>query len=291
MIGPPFTLTKLVFIALLALLVWTFLAFQIRRQWRDRQERRQFAHAGGLRAERPADRRRMAARVFIFFLVAGAIAYVGFEQFGPPQARSHLRTIGARVDTVMRGVMFTLVALVALLFLFYLITRDRALIAAAKLALAGNHRDAEALLRTAIRDKGETETRLTALGLLLMEQDRLDEALATLEDARRLARRPATALNNCAMALKKLGRLDEARQRLDDALQLEPDHFIALTNSCLLLARMGLETQAFDRLDRAENIYQRYDPSQVKPWKPLLEECRQALPRAHGFPITQPPPV
>jgi len=291
MFGPPFTPTRLVISGLFAVLACIYFALEIRRQWRNRQERRQFAQAGGLRGQRPFNRRRLATSLFIFCLIAGAVAYSCFEQFGSPQTRSNLRTLATRIDTVFKGVMIVLGALVALGILLLLITRDRTLPAVAKLALAGNHTEAEALLRRAIQEKGESERRLTALGVLLMEQNRLDESLAAFESARRLARRPATAMNNAALALKKLGRLDEARQLFDDALRLEPNHFIALTNSCLLLAEMGHETEAFDRLNRAEEIYARYDPSHVKPWKPLLEECRRALPRSHGFPITQPPPV
>jgi tetratricopeptide (TPR) repeat protein len=185
----------------------------------------------------------------------------------------------------MKWALIAFAAFFALLLLLYFIARDRTVSVATKLALAGKHREAEDLIRGVIRDKGETAARLMALGSVLMNQNRLDEALAAFESARRLARRPATAMNNCAMALRKLGRRDEARQLLDDALRLEPNHFIALTNSCLVLAEMGLETEAFGRLERAEEIYQRYDPSQVKPWKPVLEECRQALPRAKGFPV------
>lgn len=285
MIGPPFTPTKLVLLGVLALLLWTFAAFQMRRRWCDLRERRQFAEAGGLRARQRLDRRRIATRTFAVFAIACGIALAYLDVAASPQTRSRFRAIAAQTTTLMKWALILLVALIVLGFLLLWIARDRTLPAVARLALAGKHREAEDLLRSVICDKGETETRLTALGLLLMEQNRLDEALASFEAARRLARRPATAMNNCAMALKKLGRLEEARQLFDQALRLEPNHFIALANSCLLLAEMGHETEAFDRLDRAEDIYQRYDPSQVKAWKPLLEECRHALPRAQGFPV------
>ena len=190
----------------------------------------------------------------------------------------HLRTIATQAQTVAKWVFIAFSALFALLLVLYFFIRDRRVAVATKLALAGKHREAEDLIRGALRDKGETEARLSTLGHVLMEQSRLEEALAAFEAARRLARRPANAMNNSAMALRKLGRLDEARQLLDDALQLDPNHFVALTNSCVLLAEMGLKAEAFDRLDRAEEIYQRHDPSHVKPWKPLLEECPTSPP-------------
>src|SRR3954453_17642074 len=110
MFGPPFTATRLVFLGLFALLVWIYLAFQIRHHWRDRRERREFAQAGGLRGQRPFDRRRAARKAFAVFLVSCSIAYVYFEKFGSPQAQSRLHTIGAQSQIVMKWVSIALAA-------------------------------------------------------------------------------------------------------------------------------------------------------------------------------------
>jgi tetratricopeptide (TPR) repeat protein len=286
MFGPPFTLTKVIFLSLLAIALWVYFAWQLRHRWQDRRRRREFAAEGGLRSQKRPRGRQIAAGLFTVAIFACAAVMVFFSRFGSPDARARLHAIELGVTAAMKWLGAVLIILLAFLLLLYSLNRDNAASAAAKLALAGKRREAEELIRGAIQAKGPTEQRLTVLGTLLLEQGRLDEALEQMEAARRLAKHPATALNNCATVLWKLGRRDESRQLLDEACSLEPQNLTALCNSCLLLAEMSLEVQAFDRLEQAEQIYERYDPSQVKHWKPLLEQCRKALPRAKGFPVT-----
>ena len=129
---------------------------------------------------------------------------------------------------------------------------------------------------------------LTVLGLLLMEQNRLEESLQHLQEAQRLAKRPATANNNCALVLWKLGRREEAAKLFDEVCNQDPNNFTCVCNSCLLLAELGRETPARQRLQQAERIFARYDFQYTKSWVPLLDECRKAVPPARGFPVILP---
>jgi Flp pilus assembly protein TadD len=188
----------------------------------------------------------------------------------------------------MRYLMGAMVALLALLAVLLWWNRDPSIKAAAKLALAGKHTEAEALIRAEIEAKGPTERRLTVLGLLLMDQKRLEESLQVLQEAQRLAKQPATAKNNCAIVLWKLGRREEAAILVDEVCAQDPNNFTGVCNSCLILAELGRETPAVERLRQAERIFARYDFSHTKSWVPLLDECRKAVPAAQGFPVILP---
>jgi|SRR6185437_9538894 len=131
---------------------------------------------------------------------------------------------------------------------------------------------------------------MTMLGLLLMEQNRLEESLQQMQEAQRLSKRSATAKNNCATVLWKLGRRDEAAQLFDEVCSAAPNNFAAVCNSCLILAELGREMPARERLQQAEQIFARYDLRYTKTWVPLLEECRKAVPPAQGFPVILPQP-
>jgi tetratricopeptide (TPR) repeat protein len=218
-------------------------------------------------------------------LLGGYLGYV--DQFGSPVGRERVHLIEARVGLIMKYVMGLLGVMVALLVVLYWVGRDRSVTEAAKLALAGKHGEAETMIRNAIGSKGANEQRLTVLGLLLMEQNRLEESLQQLQEAVRLSKRPGTAKNNCAMVLWKLGRREEAARLFDEACTLEPSNFVAVTNSCLILAELGRETEAFDRLGQAERLFEQFGQHRLKDWPPLLEKCREAVPTARGFPVVR----
>jgi tetratricopeptide (TPR) repeat protein len=287
MLGPPYTASKLIILALLAAILWTYLIWQIRDRWRQHRRRREVTPETGLRPEgRPRNRRWLliGGIIVIILLVIGIPICI--EQFGRLQAQTRLASIESHFNRFMAYVGVVLMSLVAILLMLLVLLRDKSVTLAAKLALAGKHAEAEQLIRETIRSKGETERRLTVLGLLLMDQNRLDESLVQFEAARRLAKHPGTAMNNCAMALWKLGRRDEALKLFEEACQREPSNFTAVCNCCLLFAELGRQTEAYERLEQAERIYERYDPKYLKNWTPLLERCRQAAPTARGFPVT-----
>jgi hypothetical protein len=286
MLAPPFTFQKIIVLTVVAVTVGLYAIWQALGGWRQYRRQQEVIADRGLRPSAAGTRRRKLltiAFVVALILLGGFMGYV--DQFGTPVGRERVHLVEARVGLIMKYVIGVLVAMVALLVVLYWVGRDRAVAQAAKLALAGKHGEAETVIRNVIGSKGANEQRLMVLGLLLMEQNRLEESLQQLQEAVRLAGRPGAAKNNCAMVLWKLGRREEAARLFDEACGLEPRNFVAVTNSCLLLAELGRETEAFDRLARAERLFEEYGRYHLSDWPPLLEECRKAVPTARGFPV------
>jgi tetratricopeptide (TPR) repeat protein len=286
MLSPPFTLQKVIVLAVLAVAVWAYAIWQLRGAWRQYRRQREVVADRGLRPSATGRHRRTLFTAVFVAAVVLLVAYMGYvDQFGTPADKDRVHLVEARVGLIMTYVMGVLMALVALLVVLYWAGRDRAVTEVAKLALAGRDGEAETVIRNAIQSKGANERRLTVLGLLLMEQNRLEEALQPLQEAVRLSKRPGTAKNNCGMVLWKLGRREEAAQFFDEARLLEPTNFVAVTNSCLILAELGREREAFDRLAEAERLFEQFGRHHLSDWRPLLEKCREAVPTARGFPV------
>jgi tetratricopeptide (TPR) repeat protein len=80
------------------------------------------------------------------------------------------------------------------------------------------------------------------LGGLLLRSERLDDALAVLTRAQRVAPKHPGILNNLGNALRKLGQLVEAEQYFRQALGQAPTHLQALLN----LGRLVLDRRSLD---------------------------------------------
>ncbi len=291
MFSPPFTPLKVVFIAIIAVAILANFVWQARGFWVRYRRKREVMAEGGVRSSP----RRLDRRDVLLIIVVGAVLLVAFwsvyiDQHGSLPAKVRLHEVDWRIDVFMKRFMMVLIAVIALLFVLLWWNRDPAVKAAAKLSLAGRHAEAEAVIRRRIEAKGPSEQRLTMLGMLLMEQNRLEESLQHMQEAQHRAKRPATAKNNCANVLWKLGRREEAAKLFDEVCSVAPNHFVAVCNSCLILAELGRETPARERLQQAEQIFARYDLRYTKTWVPLLEECRKAVPPAQGFPVILPKP-
>ena len=94
----------------------------------------------------------------------------------------------------------------------------------------GSYDAAEQAARMVIADDGDNSDAYVALGQLLHETDRFDEAVTCLEAA--VARKPdhADARNFLGIALKSTGRLDEARGHILAALELNDKMYGAYAN-------------------------------------------------------------
>ncbi len=93
-----------------------------------------------------------------------------------------------------------------------------------------------------------------AVGALLVEQGRLDEALRHLDNAVRLEPAFADAHNNLGTALARDGRLDEAAVEYREALRLAPDLALAHNNLGLALARTADVDGAIAELREAARL-------------------------------------
>ncbi len=88
------------------------------------------------------------------------------------------------------------------------------------------------------------------LGFMLRRMNRLEEAVASLQEAVRLRPRDHVSLNNLALACIDLNRPQEAQQHLQQALELAPDNEGYLLNLAALFRNMG-------RLDEAVELSRR----------------------------------
>ena len=109
--------------------------------------------------------------------------------------------------------------------------------------------DAEAAYRDVLRSSGDDAWALNNLGLILIEQERFDEALAPLAKASELAE-AACIRNNLGVALERTGYYAAAALAYEAALEIDSDH----TRAEASLARVtGLpEDPALAPVDLAE---------------------------------------
>jgi tetratricopeptide (TPR) repeat protein len=125
---------------------------------------------------------------------------------------------------------------------------------ATALALEGDPAGAERHYLDAVRIRpGYAEAR-SALGVLLMRQGRLQEALTQEDEALRLAPSSADVHFNLAVLLGRLGRSSDAMARYGDAVRLNPSLAAAHYNWGNLLAAEGRWAEAEARFQEAVRL-------------------------------------
>jgi tetratricopeptide (TPR) repeat protein len=272
-----------------ALLAIVSAIFQLRGWWRRRKENLPAAPQQGIRPKTGFTAYQKKSRIYyaVCILVAAGMFLIMWR--GSPDTQ---RIFNASMRWFFIGMMILLAVLFVLLGLLLFLHRDPVVKQAATLALADRHDEAIDLLRAHIKAKGETALRLNALGLLLMDRQRLEEALEQFRAAEKLGGQVNTAINNQAIALHKMDRLDEAIVLMKKVCAAAPLDALAACNMCHFLADAGREIEARDELERAEQILDRYDARQIPElWRSAIDECRNRLPTARGFPVIQNPPT
>src|SRR6202012_6127003 len=88
--------------------------------------------------------------------------------------------------------------------------------------VAGRRLDAEACLQQVLLADPRHADAMHLLGLLALQGQQIDLAMAWLERVRRQSSR-ADYLGTLSVALKQAGRFDEAVQVIETAIQLEPN--------------------------------------------------------------------
>ena len=125
-----------------------------------------------------------------------------------------------------------------------------------KRALAGDLDGAIEDLREQIEDKGPTQVRANALGLLLMQCERWAEAAAVFRKAAEIGGTKGVCQANLGLALLKSGRPAEALPVLQEAFHIGP-HVPVMTclvrlHTCLALAELGRWDEAHEQFRVAE---------------------------------------
>jgi Flp pilus assembly protein TadD len=116
------------------------------------------------------------------------------------------------------------------------------------------YQDLESLWEDTLRKNPNCEMAHTNLGLLLREQNRLDEALAHFQKSRELAPRDANIYNNLGTVLLARGDVSAAIEQFQHALQLDPQFAEAISNLGLAYLAQEREQEGLEALRQAVHL-------------------------------------
>jgi len=116
---------------------------------------------------------------------------------------------------------------------------------------AGIYRDSETLWRATVERNPSAWITYNNLGMILDDQDRLDEAIAMYSQALRLKPDLTEAHNNLCASLVRVGRLEEAKQHIVEAIRLRPRY-----QPFYVTLEMILEGQG--KIDEAVSLYRKF---------------------------------
>ncbi|HBL10310.1 MAG TPA: peptidase S1, partial [Cyanobacteria bacterium UBA11162] len=95
---------------------------------------------------------------------------------------------------------------------------------------AGNYNEAEALIRRVIESDPNNARAYNFLGIVLVEQEKLEEAVASFQTAIQLNPNDAIGYYNLGYMLSEQGKLEEAISLYQKAIQLDPNFASAYHN-------------------------------------------------------------
>jgi tetratricopeptide (TPR) repeat protein len=138
----------------------------------------------------------------------------------------------------------------------------------------GQKEEAEAQFRQILEIEPDLAEVHYSLGLLIAEnEDRLAEAVKSLETAARLAADNARIHYNLAVAVQKLGRLDDAEREYKQAYSLSPGTADFLNALAILYSQRGQWPQAIACADRL---------IEMEPGNPQWRQLREYLVQQSG---------
>jgi predicted Zn-dependent protease len=158
---------------------------------------------------------------------------------------------------------------------------DRGVRRAEKRAQAGDLDGAIEDLREQIEDKGPTQARANALGLLLMRREHWAEAAASFRKAEEIGEFKGVCLANLGLALLKGGKPAEALPVLQDAAHTGPQ-VPAMTcvvglHTALALAELSSWDEAHEQFRVAVEAAGGLSKPQRAALEKEIEQCRQKL--------------
>ena len=190
--------------------------------------------------------------------------------------------------TFQIGFFVRIVALFLFVFIFtfaiqFFRSFDRGVRRANKRALAGDLDGAIEDLREQIENKGPTQVRANALGLLLMQRERWAEAAAVFRKAEVVVRSNGVCQANLGLALLKGGKPAEALPVLEKASRIGPQApvmtCLVCLHSCLALAELGRWAEAHEQFRVAEEAAGGLSKAQMASLAKEFEQCLQKLER------------
>ena len=119
---------------------------------------------------------------------------------------------------------------------------------------AGDDQAAEAYGRRALELDPEISAVHTALGMLSVEEDDVDQAMKRYQQALRINPNHAVAHNNLGNILARQGKLEEAIEQYRQALEIRADFLEAHNNLGIALARQGKFQEAITQFSTALRI-------------------------------------
>ncbi len=150
-----------------------------------------------------------------------------------------------------------------------------------KRAQAGDLDGAIADLREQLEDKGPTQVRANALGLLLLQRERWAEAAALFRKATELGGSKAMCQANLGFALLNGGNPAEALPVLQEVLHIGPQtpliSCVVSLHSCLALAELGRWDEAHEQFCVAEEAAVGLSKAQMAALAKKFAQCRQEL--------------
>ena len=150
-----------------------------------------------------------------------------------------------------------------------------------KRAQAGDLDGAIEDLREQIEDKGPTQVRVNALGLLMMHRERWAEAAALFRKAEEIGKSNGVCQANLGLALLKGGKPDEALPVLQEALLIGPQVPVMTClvglHSALALAELGRWDEAHEQFRVALEAARGLRKAERAALEKEFEQCRRKL--------------
>ena len=115
-------------------------------------------------------------------------------------------------------------------------------------------RNSETLFRHALAVTRDSAVAHYSLGIALVQQDRLSEGMAHLEQAVRLKPDYPEAHNNLGYALLQQGKVAEAIGHVEEAVRLKPEYAEAYCNLGMVLFQLGRVPEAVSRYEQASRL-------------------------------------